>query len=77
MRFYCVTKNSDNIDNLRLGLKKAILEYFKCPRELNNEWKSHDMDEEKMINDMLQFLQNLDERFLYTFLTLMMNFYKI
>ena len=62
MRFYCVTKKSDNIDNLRLGLKKAILEYFICPREINNEWKSHDLYEEKLINDMLQFLQSFDER---------------
>ena len=65
------------MNDMRFGLKKEILKYFICPRELIYEWKSHDMDEEKMINDMLQFLQNLDERFLYTFLTLMMNFYKI
>jgi hypothetical protein len=64
------------MNNLLYGLKKSILEYFKCPKELNNECKSH-LDDEKIINDILQFLQNFNEKVLRTVLTLMMNFNRI
>jgi hypothetical protein len=76
MRFYSVGSTEENVHNLNYSLRKNILEYFICPKEENNSTKSK-CDEIKMINDVLLFLQNLKEEFLFTFLVLTIHFERI